>query len=102
MSEALADALADLRALLDSRELTKGVSLRLSAKRIYLGREELPGPFSEGEIEESLRMERLPDGSFGLSVKRHTGRWEQAPHCGSLAELVEVICEQLQHLIAPW
>ena len=102
MSEALADALEDLRLLLDSRELTKGVLLRLSAKRIYLGRKELPGPFSEDEIEESLRLEPLPDGSFGLSVKRHTGRWEQAPFSGSPTELVEVICAQLQHLIAPW
>jgi hypothetical protein len=102
MSEALAGAVEELRAHLDSRELTKGVLLRVCAKRIYLGREELPGPFSEGEVDESLRLERLPDGSFGLSVRRHTGRWEQTPHSGSLSDLVEVICAQLQHLIAPW
>ena len=102
MSKALEEATKDLQRLLKANDLTKEVVLRTGSARIYLGRKELPGPFSEGEIDESLRLERLPDGLFGLSVKRHTGRWEKAPFSGTLEELVEVICTQMQHLIAPW
>jgi hypothetical protein len=102
MAKALQAAERELRDLLDANELTKAVKLRVSASQIYLGREELPGPFSEGEIDESLRLTSLGGGQFGLSVKRHTGRWEKTPHSGTLPELVEVICTSMQHLIAPW
>ena len=91
-----------LRSLLDSHELTKAVTIRLRGTQIYLGREELPGPFSQGEVEESIRLTSLGNDSFGLSVKRHTRRWERTPYSGTLADLVQVIHTNMQHLIAPW
>ena len=102
MSKATNDAAQSLRTLLDANELTREVVLRVERNRIYLGRKELPGPFSEDEIDESIRLDPVSGVGFGLSVKRHTGRWERTPHAGSLDHVVEVICTQMQHLVAPW
>ena len=99
---ALETAESELRRLLNAHEVTKAVKIRVSGSQLYLGREELPGPFSEGEIDESLRLTALGGGQFGVSVKRHTGRWEKTPHSGTLASCVEVICTSMQHLVAPW
>lgn len=102
MSKTLDSATQRLRVLLDAHDLTKAVVLRVDRNRIYLGRKELPGPFSADEIDESVRVEPIASGDFGLSVKRHTGRWEKTPHSGTLEAVVEVICTQMQHLVAPW
>lgn len=102
MANAHGDVERELRGLLDGHELTKAAKIRVSGSQIYLGREELPGPFSEGEVDESLRLTCLGGGRFGLSVRRHTGRWEKTPYSGDLPELIEVIRTSMQHLIAPW
>lgn len=102
MSKPPGDPSEALQLLLDASDLTREVLLRTAGGKIYLGRRELPGPFSEGEVDESLRLDPLPGGTYGLSVKRHTGRWEKTPFSGSQEELVEVIRTQMQHLIAPW
>ena len=39
---------------------------------------------------------------YGLSVRRHTGRWEKTPFSGTLSELVGAICTTMQHLVAAW
>jgi hypothetical protein len=47
-----------------------------------------------------VRFTHLGGASFGLSVRRHTGRWEKAPYSGSLRELVAVVTTVMQHLVA--
>ena len=47
-------------------------------------------------------MTALNRSSFGLSVRRHTGRWEKTPFTGTLDELVDVIRSLMQHIVAPY
>ncbi len=50
--------------------------------------------------EDRVRLSLLGGDRFGLSVKRHTGRWERTLSTGSPAELVQAICATMQHLVA--
>lgn len=90
----------ELRALLDGNALTQGMTLRLRGSHLYAGREEAPGPFSDGEEpDERLRFSRI-GARFGLSIMRHTGKWEKTPFAGTLEELVQAVCATMQHLVA--
>jgi uncharacterized protein (DUF58 family) len=90
----------ELRALIEGNPITKGMTVRARGSQIYLGREDPPGPFA-GDPDDRVRFTRLGKTSrFGLSVLRHTGKWEKTPFSGSLDELVKIVCEAMQHLVA--
>jgi hypothetical protein len=97
----MAAAEHELKTLVAGNPITKGMIVRVSGSHLYLAREEPPGPFSTGEADDRVRFTRLGKSpGFGLSVLRHTGTWEKVPFSGSLAELVEIVCTAMQHLIA--
>ena len=102
MKPALDHATLELRALLDDSPVTRGMTIRARGDHIYLGREEPPGPYADEEPDDRLRLSLLSGKRFGLSVRRHTGRWERTPFSGTLAELVEAVCATMQHLVAEY
>lgn len=49
-----------------------------------------------------MRLTHLGGGQFGVSVYRHTGKWERTPFRGTIDENVAVIVETMQHIVADW
>lgn len=49
----------------------------------------------DGEQVRRARFTALGAGHYGLSLMRHTGRWEPTPFHGPLPEVVEVLVSQL-------
>jgi len=79
------------------------MTIRARGDHIYLGRDEPPGPYTApDDPDDRVRLSLLGGDRFGLSVKRHTGRWERTPFTGSPAELVQAICATMQHLVAEY
>ena len=60
------------------------------------------GPNGELENDDRVRLTRLSASTYGLSVRRHTGRWERTPFSGSMEEMVDTILGCMQHLVAPY
>jgi hypothetical protein len=54
------------------------------------------------EKDDRVRLTRLSASAYGLSVKRHTGRWERTPFSGSMEEMVDIMLGCMQHLVAPY
>lgn len=102
MSSTLESARERLLSLLEKHEATRGLYVRVRGKQLILGRRESYGPGREPEDDDRVRLTHLGSSSFGLSVIRHTGRWEQTPFSGTLEELVEVMIGTMQHLLADW
>src|SRR5271166_4023356 len=67
---------------------------------LIAGRTEPIGLEQTAEHDDRVRFTRLGTNSYGLSVKRHTGRWEKTPFRGTLEETVAVVCAVMQHLVA--
>jgi hypothetical protein len=44
------------------------------------------------ENSDRVRFTRLAANSYGLSVRRHTGRWEKTPFSGTLEETLSAVC----------
>jgi hypothetical protein len=82
--------------LLEKHELTAGLSVRVHGNHLIVGRN------AGDEPDDRVRLTRISAQSFGLSVKRHTGRWEKTPFSGTMPEMVKTIRELMQHLIAVW
>lgn len=91
-----------LLSLLEQHETTRGLYVNVRGKQLTLGRREPSGPDSPAEDDDRIRLTHLGGNSFGLSVKRHTGRWEKTPFSGTLEELVDVMTGTMQHLLAEW
>lgn len=91
----------ELQRLLDNHEVTKGLGVRAHGSHLILSRDEI-GPDGISERDDRVRLTHLQGTSYGLSVRRHTGRWQKTPFIGSLPEMVEVICTSMQHLVAAW
>lgn len=91
-----------LERLLSESPLTEGMYVRTHGDHLILGRHEPFGPDGELEADDRLRLTARNASSFGLSVRRHTGRWEKTPFTGTLEELTEVIRAYMQHLVAPY
>jgi hypothetical protein len=69
---------------------------------IITGRQEPIGPEGQLENDDRARLTPLGASSYGLNVKRHTGRWERTPFAGTLEEMVDIILGCMQHLVAPY
>ena len=91
-----------LRGLLDAHKPTADLYVRVHGDHLILGRREPIGPNGEMQNEDRVRFTRLSACTYGLSVKRHTGRWERMPFSGSMPEMVDTIAGCMQHLVAPY
>ena len=102
MKTAMHAAESRLRELLDRHEQTAGLYIRVHGDHLTLGRRESMGPNSEMENDDRVRLTRLSASTYGLSVKRHTGRWERTPFSGNMEDMVDTILGCMQHLVAPF
>ena len=100
MRPAMKAAQTRLICLLDQHEATRGLYVNVRGDNLTLGRPEADPADAEQLADDRLRLEHLGGARFGLSVKRHTGRWEKTPFCGTLEDMVAVILATMQHLIA--
>lgn len=100
MNPALETAERELRVLLDESTITRGMTIRVHHTHVYLGRPLVPGPYSDDEPDDRVRLTHLGGARFGLSVRRHTGKWDKTPFSGSLRELVDAVWTTMQHLVA--
>jgi hypothetical protein len=93
---------SELKGLLETHEPTAGLYVRVHGDNLILGRREPVGPNGSLEDDDRVRLTRLSTSTYGLSVKRHTGRWERTPFSGTLEEIVDIILGCMQHLVAPY
>jgi|TARA_B100000959_G_C14970319_1_gene619423 hypothetical protein len=91
-----------LAKLLDGHPTTSGMSVRVHGDHLILARLETLPPATRPEDDDRVRITRLKDRTYGLSVKRHTGRWQKTPFVGSLDEMVSTIQTFMQHLVASY
>lgn len=95
-------ARARLEQLLAGHPGTQGMYVRTWGDHLIIGRPEPFGPDGELEADDRLRLTALKGTSYGLSVRRHTGRWEKTPFTGTIADLTEIIWSMMQHIVAPY
>ncbi len=91
-----------LRGLLNTHEPTADLYVRVHGDYLILGRCEPIGSSDQMENNDRVRLTRLSASTYGLSVKRHTGRWERTPFSGNMEEIVDTILGCMQHLVAPY
>ncbi len=91
-----------LSKLVEQSQVTAGMYVRVHGDHLILGRHEPLGPQGELKTDDRVRLTCLGSDRYGLSVKRHTGRWETTPFTGTMTEMVEAICGYMQHLVALW
>jgi hypothetical protein len=91
-----------LTQLFSAHEMAAGLYVRVHGDHLILGRREAFGPDGELENDDRVRLTRLPACRYGLSVKRHTGRWERTPFSGTMEEMVDTIVGCMQHLVAAY
>jgi hypothetical protein len=102
MNEAMSAAQAKLAQLLKADKITAGMYVHVRGKHLIAGRIELTGPDRTPENSDRVRFTRLAANFYGLSVRRHTGRWEKTPFSVTLEETVTAVCAVMQHLVAPY
>ena len=88
--------------LLEGQQPTAGMYIRVHGDNLILGRREPMGPNGETDNSDRVRLTRLSASTYGLSVKRHTGRWERTPFSGSIEEMLDAIVSFMSHLVAPY
>ena len=101
MKPGMRKALTRLEALLEDEVLTSDLGVRVHGDHLILSREE---EVDSGECirDDRVRLTKLGATQWGLSVKRHTGRWERTPYAGTMEEMVDAMLAFMQHLIAPY
>ena len=103
MNPTMQIAHSQLEKLLEAQERTSGMVVRIHGTHLIIGRREpLVGPDGKLGDDDRVRLTRLNASSYGLSVKRHTGRWERTPFSGTIKEMVEAIQTFMQHLVASY
>ena len=100
MNDAMRAAQAKLARLLEGDKITAGMYVRVYGDHLIAGRTERVGPEQAADNDDRVRFTRLGGNNYGLSVKRHTGRWEKTPFSGTLEQTVEVVHAVMQHLVA--
>ena len=93
---------SNLTKLLSAHKTAAGLYVRVHGDNLTMGRPEAFGPDGELENDDRVRVTRLSACTYGLSVKRHTGRWERTPFSGTMEEMVDTIVGCMQHLVAPY
>jgi hypothetical protein len=100
MNDAMRVAQARLVKLLEGDKITAGMYVRVHGDHLIAGRTESVGPERTSDNDDRVRFTRVGGNNYGLSVKRHTGRWEKTPFSGTLEQTVEVVRAVMQHLVA--
>ena len=85
---------------LGTDRLTAGMRVRVHGEHLIVGRDDAASDGERAGSDDRVRLTRLGPSTWGLSVKRHNGRWERTPFTGTIAELVDVIHTFMQHLVA--
>jgi hypothetical protein len=85
--------------LLQADPVTAGMYVRVHGDHLIAGRNERLDADTTAENDDRVRFTRLGTNHYGVSVKRHTGRWQKTPFYGTLEETVEVVCSVTQHLV---
>ena len=80
--------------LIAQHDATAGMYVRVHGDHLILGRE------ADHETDDRVKLTKLGPKSYGLSVKRHTGRWERTPFAGSMTDVVVAVNSFMQHLVA--
>lgn len=90
-----------LAQMIATNESTAGMAIRVQGQSLILAREE---EAASGEMvpDDRVRLTNLSPTTWGLSVKRHTGRWEKTPFSGSMKEILDTVWTFMQHLVAPY
>lgn len=101
MKREMLTAQAHLVELLEEHELTAGMYVRVYGDHLIVGRQ-VSGEGEPSGLDDRVRFTRITDRMYGLSIKRHTGRWERTPFSGTMDEMVETVREFMQHVIAAW
>ena len=100
MKDAMRCGAAALEKLLAADAVSAGAIVRVHGEHLIVGRECDEMDDGEAIIEDRVRLTQLDAATWGLSVKRHNGRWERTPFTGDIAELVDVMLTFMQHLVA--
>lgn len=91
----------EIEELLESEDLTAGMVVRVHGDNLILAREE-EADSGEIVVDDRVRLTRLARSRWGLSIKRHTGRWERTPFSGNIREVMDAVWTFMQHLVAPY
>ncbi len=91
-----------LAKLVEHHTATVGMSVWVHGEHLILGRPDPEAPSRKPQDDDRVRLTRLSTRTYGVSVKRHTGRWEKTPFVGTLDEMVATIRSVMQHLVAPY
>jgi len=87
---------AELRALLHQHEGLAHLRVECRGTDLVIFSEE------DGEKIRRARLTAVGAGRYGLSLMRHTGRWERTPLAGPLPEMVEMLVSALGFHLARW
>lgn len=90
-----------LEALLEGDTTTAGLIVRVHGENLIVARD-IETDSGEMVNDDRVRLTRLAMSRWGLSVKRHTGRWQRTPFAGKLDEIVDTMQSFMQHLVAPY
>ena len=101
MKPGMQKALTHLESLLDQDNLTYDLGVRAHGDHLILSRDE-EADSGECVHDDRVRLTRLSSTRWGLSVRRHTGRWERTPYTGTMEEMVDAMLVFMQHLIASY
>ena len=102
MNTTMQVAQSQLMKFLEVNDRTKGTYVSIHGDHLIIGRQETFAPDGSLVDDDRVRLTRLNASSYGLSVKRHTGRWERTPFSGSIKEMAETIQTFMQHLVASY
>ena len=102
MNSKMQAAKVGLSERLDGNDLTRGMYVKTRGDHLVMGRTERFAPDMDPQDDDRVRLTLLSNSTYGLSVKRHTGRWERTPFSGSMDEMLEVILSLMQHLVVPF
>lgn len=91
-----------LTKMLKENELTAGIYVRVYGDHLIAGRKEPAGCEGVLEDQDRVRFTRLSATTYGLSIKRHHGRWERTPFSGTMEEMMNTVLTFMQHLVAPF
>ena len=99
MKSGMDRAKREIEGLLDLEDTTAGMIVRIHGDHLILARDE---EADSGEMvpDDRVRLTRVSSSRWGLSVKRHTGRWERTPFSGSIREVMDAVWTFRQHLVA--
>ena len=101
MKPGMERAKLEIEELIECEDVTAGMAVRVHGDNLILVRQE-EADSGEMAFDDRVRLTRVGQSAWGLSVKRHTGRWERTPFSGSLREMMDAVCTFMQHLVAPY